>query len=177
MSAQASTAGDDRLPRFAGRLLAITAANAAGAVYGAIMVGVLLAAEDARHVGYAATIEAATIVILLYLLTNLYSHTLGARLQRREPLNQSLLWRSCLHELPIVEGALVPFLVLLLTWAAGVTVATGVTAALWTAAGTIVVLEVVAGWRARRGPRDLCVQVAAGVVIGLVLVGLKLVLH
>jgi hypothetical protein len=112
VSAQASTAGD-ALPRFAARLLAITAANAGGAVYGAIMVGVLLAAEDASHVGYAATTEAATIVILLYLLTNLYSHTLGARLQRREPLNRSLLWRSCLHELPIVEGALVPFVVLL----------------------------------------------------------------
>jgi hypothetical protein len=174
---QAPTSSDARLLRFAAWLLDVTTANAAGAVYGAMMVGVLLAAEDARHEGYPATIEAATIVMLLYLLTNLYAHTLGVRLQRREALNPSLLWRSCLHELPLVEGALVPFFVLLLTWAVGLTVATGVTAALWTAAGTIVVLEVAAGWRSRRGPRDLWLQIAAGVVIGVALIGLKLALH
>jgi hypothetical protein len=174
---QPSTGGDARLSRFAAWLLDVTTANAAGAVYGAIMVGVLLAAEDARHEGYPATIEAVTIVMLLYLLTNLYADTLGARLLRRERLNRRLLWSSCVHELPIVEGSLIPFLVLLLTWAAGLTVETGVTAALWATAGTIVILEVAAGVRSGRGLRDLCLQTAAGVVIGLALISLKLVLH
>jgi hypothetical protein len=158
-------------------LLDVTTANAGGAVYGAMMVGVLLAAEDARHEGYPATIEAATIVLLLYWLTSLYSYALGVRLQRREPLNAGLLWHSCLHELPMIEGALVPVLVLLLTWAAGLTVATGATAALWAAAGTIVVLEVAAGWRSRQGPRDRWLQIGAGATIGLALVAVKLVLH
>ena len=61
-----------------------------------------------------------------------------------------------LYELPIVESALAPVIVLLLTWAAGFTVASGVTVALWTAAVTVVVLEVEAGWRrSRQVPRDL----------------------
>jgi hypothetical protein len=141
------------------------------------MVGVLLAAEDARHEGYAATFEAAVIVLALYWLTGLYTHSLGVRLRNREPLNAKLVWHSCVYELPIVEGALVPILALLLTWAAGFTVTTGVTAALWTTVAVIVVLEVAAGWRSRRDPRSLWLQAAAGAVMGLALIGLKLVLH
>jgi hypothetical protein len=57
------------------------------------------------------------------------------------------------------------------------TVTSGVNAALWAAAATIVVLEVAAGWRSRRGSGDLWLQVGAGAVMGLTLVGLKLVLH
>lgn len=177
MSSRATDARRARLPRLGRWLLDVTTANAGGAVYGAVMIGVLLAAEDAGHVGYPATIEAAAIVLLLYWLTNLYAHALGFRLRRREPLNLRLLWRSCLYELPIVEGALVPVLVLLLTWAAGLTVTSGVTAALWTAAATIVVLEVAAGWRSRQGPRDILLQIGAGAFMGLALVGLKLLLH
>jgi len=158
-------------------LLDLAKKNAGGAVYGAVMIGVLLATEDARHVGYPATIEAATIVLVLYWLTNFYTHTLGIRLATRESLSARLLWRGFLHELPIVEGAFVPLLVLLVTWAAGMSVASGVTAALWTAAVSIVVLEIAAGRRSHRGPRRLWVDAGAGPVIGLTLIGLKLVLH
>ncbi len=165
------------LQRFGTWLVGVTTANAGGAVYGAVMVGVLFAAEDTHREGYPATIEAAAVVLVLYWLTNLYTHTLGIRLQKREPLNLRLLWRSAVHELPIVEGALIPLVVLLLMWAAGLTVDAAVTAALWAAAGMIVILEVTAGRRARQGPRDLWAQTGAGVAIGLALVGLKLVLH
>ncbi len=67
MSSRASDVRRARLPRLASWLLDVTTANAGGAVYGAVMVGVLLAAEDARHEGYPATLEAAAIVLLLYL--------------------------------------------------------------------------------------------------------------
>jgi len=157
-------------------LLGTVAANAGGAVYGAMMVAVLIVAEDTRRDGYPATIEAAAIVLVLYWLTNFYTHALGERLRRREPVNARLLWQSCLHELPVVEGALIPVLVLLVTWAAGFTVARGANLALWAAAASIVVLEIVAGWRARNGPSGVWFEAAAGTVIGLTLVGLKLVL-
>jgi hypothetical protein len=49
------------------------------------MVGVLLAAEDARHVGYPATFEAAVIVLAIYLLTRLYTHSLGDRMRAGSP--------------------------------------------------------------------------------------------
>jgi hypothetical protein len=166
-----------RAPRVGAWLVDVAAANAGRAVYGVVMIGVLLAAENARHEGYPATIEAAVIVLVLYWLTSFYTHALGERLQRRESLNATLLWHSCIHELPVMEGALIPVLVLLVTWATGFTVDSGATAALWTAAASIVVLEVVAGWRSRLGPRGLSIQAGAGAVMGLTLVGLKLALH
>jgi hypothetical protein len=135
-----------------------------------------LAAEDAGHEGYPATIEAAAIVLALYWFTSLYTHTLGVRLQGGESLSTGLIWRSCVHELPILEGALIPVLALLLTWAAGFTVTSGATVALWAAAASLVVLEVAAGLRSRHR-RGLWRQACAGATIGLALIALKLVLH
>jgi len=152
-------------------------ANAGGAVYGAIMIGVLFAAEDSSGVGYPATVAAATTVVALYWLTNLYAHSLGSRLESRERLHPRLLWRSCVHELPTVEGALLPIAVLLVTWAAGISITGGVTAALASAVAMIVVLEVAAGWRSRQRARDLLLHIAASGSIGVLLVGLKLTLH
>jgi hypothetical protein len=166
-----------RLARVGAWFVDVASANAGRAVYGAVMVGVLLAAENARHEGYPATIEAAVIVLVLYWLTSFYTHALGERLRRREALTPALLWRSCIYELPVIEGALIPVLVLLATWATGFTVDSGARAALWVAAGCIVVLEVVAGLRSRLGVRGLSLQAGGGAVIGLTLVGLKLVLH
>jgi prepilin signal peptidase PulO-like enzyme (type II secretory pathway) len=177
MSSRAHDARRTRVPRIGGRLVGIALAHAGGAVYGAVMVGVLLASEDARREGYGATIEAAVVVLALYWLTNLYAHTLGERMQRREHLHLKLFWRSCVHELPTVEGAMIPVAVLLVTWAASLPVTSGVNAALWSSAATVVVLEVAAGWRSRRGSGDLWLQIGAGAVMGLTLVGLKLVLH
>ncbi len=158
-------------------LLTVGAANAEGAVYGTLMIGVLLAAEDADRVGYPDTIGAAAIVLALYWLANLYTHTLGLRLKTREPLNVRLILRSCVHELPIIEGALIPVLALLVAWAAGATVASAVTAALWAAAVSIVLLEIAAGWLARLRPHDLWLQAGIGAVMGLAVIGLKLLLH
>jgi hypothetical protein len=70
-----------------------------------------------------------------------HTHTLGVRLRRRESLNAALVWRSCVHELPILEGALIPVLALLVAWAAGVGVADAVSAALWVTVASIVVLK------------------------------------
>jgi hypothetical protein len=52
-----------------------------------------------------------------------------------------------------------------------------VNAALWATAGTIVVLEIAAGWRSRPLARGFLLQAGAGAVMGLALIGLKLVLH
>jgi hypothetical protein len=141
------------------------------------MIGVLLAAEDARHEGYLQTVEAAAIILVLYWIAHFYTHTLAIRLTKREELNASLFWSSCMHELPVIEGAIIPVLALLVAWAAGATVTAGVTAALWTAAVSIVALEIAAGWRARLQPRRLWLQAGAGVLMGAVVIALKLVLH
>jgi hypothetical protein len=168
--------GMSGLSRTAGWLLTVGAANAGDAVYGAVMIGVLLAAENARDAGYPATIEAAAVVLTLYWLTSLYTHTLGTRLRNREPLNASIVWRGCVHELPILEGAVVPVAALLVAWAAGFAVTSGVTVALWATAAVVVILEVAAGLRSR-GRRGLWLETIVGAALGLSLIMLKLVLH
>jgi hypothetical protein len=92
-----------------------------------------------------ATFEAAVIVLAIYLLTRLYTHSLGDRMRAREPLNTALVWHSCVHELPVLEGALIPVLALILAWAVGAPVASGASAALWAAAASI------SSWRSRPG--------------------------
>jgi hypothetical protein len=74
------------------------------------------------------------------------------------------------YELPILEGALVPFLVLIVAWAVGLPVGRGVTVALWAAVASIVVLEVLAGWRSRRGPLDIVIQAGVGAAMGLAVI-------
>ena len=170
------TAGT-RVRRALAWLAKVTLDNASGAVYGTVMLGVLLAAEDPVGVGYTDTIGAALVVLALYWLMHLYTYTLGIRLRTGEPLNTRVFWRSCLHELPVIEGALLPLVVLALSWVAGASVSTGVTIATWTAAAAILVLEFIAGWRSRLGLERLWLQAALGTLIGFAIIGLKLLLH
>jgi len=159
------------------RVLDVATANAAGGVYGTLMVGILLAAESPGHETYGETVGAAAIVLGLYWLTSLYAHLLGDRLKKQESLNLALVRRMCLYELPIIEGALVPLVALLVAWAAGASLTTGIRVAVWTMVGTVVALEVAAGWRARLGARGVWLQAAAGATMGLAVVAAKLVLH
>lgn len=157
-------------------LVKVTADNAGGAVYGTVMIGVLFAAEGSKRVGYPDAVGAAVIVLALYWLTSLYTYVLGTRLRTREPLSASVFWRSCVHELPIVEGALLPLLALLVAWAIGTSVTTGVTIATWATAVTIVILEFLAGWRSGMGPGRSWLQAGVGAAIGFAIIGLKLLL-
>ncbi len=158
-------------------LLSAWAGNAEGAVHATVMMGVLLAAEDARSEGYPEAIGAAAIVVALFWLMSFYAHTVGVRLQSNEPLRGALLWRTFVYEVPIIEGATIPLLVLLIAWAAGATASSAVSAALWTTVGVIVTLEVVAGWRAGLHARGLLLRAGAGAAMGLAIAALHLVLH
>lgn len=172
-----SPSGPRRLARAAAWLAAAAAANAEGAVYGAVMIGVLLAAEDPGKETYAETIGATAIVAVLYWLTSLYTHILGVRLRTQEPLRGGLIRRSVVHEFPIIEGAVVPVVVLVFAWATGSSLSSGVRAAVFATAISIVVLEIAAGWRAQpRGP-SLWLRAAAGALAGLAVVAVKVVLH
>lgn len=177
MALRTADAEPGRLRQAIAWLVKLAGDNAGGAVYGTVMIGILFAAEDSESVGYPDAVAAAVIVLALYWLTSLYTYTLGTRLQTGEPLSARVFWRSCLHELPIVEGALLPLLVLLAAWAAGASVTTGVGIAIWTTAVSIVILEFAAGWRSGLGLGRLLLQAAGGAAIGFAIVGLKLLLH
>jgi hypothetical protein len=157
--------------------LNLAASNVEGAVYGTVVVGMLLAAENPRRVGYPQTLEAAVLVLTLYWLTGFYAHELGIRLKTREEVNLRLVWRSCVHELPIIEGGLIPVFALLVGWAVGASVSGGVTAAVWATVATIIGLEVLAGWRAQLTPKRTLLQACAGVALALTVVVIHLLLH
>jgi hypothetical protein len=161
----------ERLWRFGGWLVLITTANAGAALYGAAVIGVLLAAEDSRRAGYPATLEAAAIIVGLPWLASIYTQVLSVRLRSREAVSLALILRTSAHELPTLEGAVIPIVTLTVAWAAGVAVTSGVNAALWAGVAAVVILETIAGWRSR-GRRGLVLQTTVGAALGL-----RLVLH
>jgi hypothetical protein len=152
-------------------------ANPRGALYGTITVGVLLAAESAERETYADTVGAVAIALLVYWLAHAYSEFAERRLAHQQPLTFHGLARTLVRELMIIAGAAIPLLAVLICWVVGVRLASAVTAALWTSAVMIVIVEVVAGVRAELSTRALVAQSAVGTLFGLLVIALKLVLH
>jgi hypothetical protein len=152
-------------------------ANPGGLVYGTIAVAALLAAETARGESYAKSIGAVAITLLLYWLARAYSEFAGHRLQKSEPFRIAGLAQTMVRELSVLVGAAIPLVVLLVWWAAGARLTTAANAAIWTAAATIVLIEVVSGFRARLSRRELVAQTALGAVLGLLVTALRVVLH
>jgi hypothetical protein len=151
--------------------------NPGAVVYGTIAVGALLAAESAEHESYGETIGAVAIALLVYWLAHAYSEFAEHRLDHSEPLTLAGAARTLAHEVMIIVGAAVPLLTLLICWAAGVRLTSAVTAAVWTAAAMIVIVEVVAGARAGLSAGALLAQAVVGALFGLLVIALKLVLH
>jgi hypothetical protein len=151
--------------------------NLAPAIYGTMMVGALLAAESARRETYSETVGAVLITLLLYWLAHSYSDFASSRIQETESFTLGNLTRRMVHELPILVGAAIPLIALLLAWILGAALTSAVTAAIWSSAATIFVIEVVAGVRTSRSPRQLALQTTIGAMLGLLIIVLKLVLH
>jgi hypothetical protein len=152
-------------------------ANPAAAVYGTITVGALLAAESAQHETYPRTLGAVVIALLLYWLAHSYASFAARRLRLGERLNiRGLAWTMA-HELPILIGAAIPLVALLIWWAAGAKLTSGVNAAIWASAAMILIVELVAGLRARLLGRELFAQATLGALLGMLVIALKLVLH
>jgi glucose uptake protein GlcU len=151
--------------------------NTGGVLYGTITVGALLAAESTTRQTYGRTVGAVAIALLLYWLVHAYASFAEHRVEHGEPLTLRGLGRTLAAELMIVAGASVPLFAVLICWAAGAPLSTGVSAAVYTSAGMIVVVEVLAGRSAELSGRDLIIQTALGAVFGLLVIALKLILH
>lgn len=152
-------------------------ANSGGLVYGTIAVGALLAAESARQETYPKTLGAVAITLLLYWLAHSYAEFTGRRLRKTEPFTLAELVRTAAHELSVLIGAAGPLLVLLIWYAAGGQLTTAVTAAIWTSAVMIVIIEALVGVRAQLSGRDLVMQTAFGAVLGLLVVAVRVLLQ
>jgi hypothetical protein len=152
-------------------------ANAARVVYGTIVVAVLLAAESPQRETYAETVLAVVVALLLYWLAHSYAESAALRMGERARLTVEEFVRSMVHESPLVLGAAVPLVPLLIWWATGASLTSAVSAAIWTSAGMIVVYELIAGLRAELTGKELIVQVVVGAALGMLVIVLKIVLH
>jgi hypothetical protein len=151
--------------------------NPGGLVYGTIAVSALLAAESARRETYVKTVVAVAITLLLYWLAYSYAEFAGERLRKGEQFTLAGLGRSARKEVGVLIGATIPFAVLLISWAAGASLTGAVTAAIWTSASMIVLIELVVGLNAHLTGRELIKQTAFGAVLGLLVMTLRIVLH
>jgi TM2 domain-containing membrane protein YozV len=151
--------------------------NPSGAIYGAIAIGALLAAESGRHETYLDTIGSAVIATALYWLAHAYASVLGERLATHERLSASALAQALGHDQAIVRGAAVPLLALLISWLAGAAQQTAVNVALWSTVTSLVAFELLAGIRSRAAPPELALEVGVGIAMGVAILALKIVLH
>jgi hypothetical protein len=151
--------------------------NPTGAVYGVILIGALLAAESGRHETYADTLVSAVLAACLYWVAHSYASVLGRRLAGEERLTVTALSRALGHDWALVRGAMVPLLALALAWAAGATQENAVTAALWSAIVSLVAFELLAGLRSHSSARELTIEMAVGMAMGLGILALKVILH
>jgi hypothetical protein len=151
--------------------------NLGAAVYGTILVGALLAAESAVNETYAETILAVLIALLIFWIAHAYSAFASWRLRQGEPVTVQGLLRAMSQESPLLIGAAVPLLALLIAGAAGARLTTAVNVAIWTSAAMIVVIEFVASRRSGSSGRALVFQTAVGALLGFLVIALKLILH
>ncbi len=151
--------------------------NPVGLIYGTVTVGALLAAESAKSETYLDTVGGVLIALVIYWLARSYAEFTADRVQRAEPLSVARLGRTLLHELSILLGAAIPLLTLLVWWATGASLGAAVTAAIWASAVVIALIELGAALRAKLTGRELVVQTALGVILGLLVIAMKVVLH
>jgi len=151
--------------------------NLGAAVYGTILVGALLAAESAVSETYAETIAAVLLALVIFWIAHAYSAFASWRLRQGEPVTVQGLLRAMSQESPLLIGAAVPLLALLIAGAAGARLTTAVNVAIWTSAAMIVVIEFVASRRSGSSGRALVFQTTVGALLGFLVIALKLILH
>jgi len=71
----------------------------------------------------------------------------------------------------------IPIAVLAILWAAGVSLATGVTGALWSSAAALAVFEIIATQRSRVSGTQGLLQIVVGALLGAGVLLVRVVLH
>ncbi len=146
-------------------------------MYGTITVGALLGAESAQQETYLETVTAVIVALVLYWIAHAYAGFAGERLKAGEPITPAGLGRAMMHELGLLTGAATPLLALVVFDLAGASLATAITAGIWTAAAVVVVIELVAGIRAELTGRELVGQTALGALLGCLVIAVHVILH
>jgi hypothetical protein len=151
--------------------------NPTGVIYGAIVIGALLAAESGLHETYPEAVGSMAIAACTYWLADAYAAVLGRRLATNAPLTPRALSRALASNWAVVRGATIPLLVILVCWVLGAHQPAAVNAALWSVVASLVGFELLAGIRSRARPGELAVEVGVGVAMGIGVIALKVLLH
>jgi hypothetical protein len=151
--------------------------NPGGLVYGTILSATLISAEYAKAERYPGALGSIVLAEIIYWLALSYSEFAGDRVTTGEPFAFKGFWRSARHELAVVLSGIPPFIVIVVCWIAGATLTTALTLGVYTAAGMIVLAELVIGISTEETGRELVVDVLVGVVFGILVVAVKVLLH
>jgi hypothetical protein len=151
--------------------------NPAGLVYGTILIATLLSAEYSRRESYVTTVGAVLIALALYWLALAYSEFTGRRLKEGEHFTFAAFARAAKHENSVLMGAAVPLAVIVVFWILGGTLGTAVEVGVYTAAGMIVLFELLTAYWSEAGGREILGHTVVGVVMGLLIITLRVVLH
>jgi hypothetical protein len=151
--------------------------NPGGLVYGTILSATLISAEYAKAERYAGALGGIVIAEVIYWLALSYSEFAGERAKTGDPFEFKGFWRSAKHELAVVLSGVPPFMVIVVCWIAGATLTTALTIGVYTAAGMIVLAEVVIGISTEQTGRALIIDTLVGTLFGIVVVAVKVFLH
>jgi hypothetical protein len=151
--------------------------NAAGLVYGTILVATLLSAESAMKETYVKTVAGVLIALATYWLALTYARFTGERLEQSSRATIGGLASAAAHELTVLYGAAVPFVALLGFWIGGASLNTAVIGAVYFADAAIIGAEILIGVRAELTGSALIGQAAIGAVLGVMVLALRLLLH
>jgi hypothetical protein len=151
--------------------------NPGGLVYGTILSATLISAEYAKAERYAGALGGIVLAEIVYWLALSYSEFAGERVETGDAFNFAGFRRSARHELAVVLSGIPPFVVIVVCWIAGATLSTALTIGVYTAAGMIVLAELVIGINTEETGRQLAVDVLVGVAFGIVVVVVKVFLH
>lgn len=175
MSTRTSHKPGTRFERLARRIQ--RGGNPTAVAYGTIAVGLLIAAEDPAVETYPKLVEGTVVAIALYWCAHSYAHILGRRFTTGRPISKHDITNAFSRESALVWGAAAPLLALLASWLIGAKLETAVTAALWAAALTLFILEVLAGIRADLSRMALAGNAIIGAGLGAALFAIKMILH
>jgi hypothetical protein len=151
--------------------------NAAGLVYGTILVATLLSAESAVRETYAKTVVGVLVALVTYWLALAYARFTGERLEEGTGATLGGLASAAAHELTVFYGAAVPFVALIVFWIGGASLNTAVIGSVYVADAAIIGAEILIGVRAKLTGWALVGQAAIGAVLGVLVLGLRLLLH
>lgn len=151
--------------------------NPGGLVYGTILIAALLAAEGGTAVDYTETVVGIVLAEFVYWLALSYAEFAGDRAADGRPFAWRGFRASARHELAVVQGGVIPLLVVVGSWIAGVSLSWGLRFAIWASAAVIVLTEVAIGIRSNQRGRELVISAALGVLFGLLVISLRLILH